>query len=188
MKNDTLRIEYGLPQISQGNPKPKQIYGWDWLKQMDQTEHVHLCPQLKSAFDAFDILDDAGPAEGPDNRMVLTIHQPWAFLIVNGIKDIENRSRKFSFTGKLWIHAGQKIDIDMIPVLQQMGIPVPDAPYLQTSGIVGVTYVKGCHLHHDSKWFNGPWGLVLDPKQSRPICFEPMRGFQGLWLAGRGRK
>ena len=36
----------------------------------------------------------------------ITIKQPWASLIVEGIKDIENRTWKTSFRGRVLIHAG----------------------------------------------------------------------------------
>ena len=34
---------------------------------------------------------------------VLTVKQPWASLIVHGIKDIENRSWKTNFRGRVLI-------------------------------------------------------------------------------------
>src|SRR5438045_8559495 len=36
----------------------------------------------------------------------LSIRQPWAWLIVNGHKPVENRSWSTKYTGKLLIHAG----------------------------------------------------------------------------------
>lgn len=38
----------------------------------------------------------------------LTIKQPWASLIVEGIKDIENRTWKTKYRGRIYIHASQK--------------------------------------------------------------------------------
>jgi hypothetical protein len=35
----------------------------------------------------------------------LSIRQPWAWLVVNGWKNIENRERRFSHRGPLLIHA-----------------------------------------------------------------------------------
>ena len=37
----------------------------------------------------------------------LSIRQPWAWLIVNGHKDIENRDWPTNFRGRLLVHAGQ---------------------------------------------------------------------------------
>lgn len=36
----------------------------------------------------------------------LTIKQPWAELIINGLKDVENRSRLTHFRGRFAVHAG----------------------------------------------------------------------------------
>jgi len=35
----------------------------------------------------------------------LTIHQPWAWAILEGIKTVENRSWRTHYRGELWIHA-----------------------------------------------------------------------------------
>jgi hypothetical protein len=37
----------------------------------------------------------------------LSIRQPWAWLIVNGQKDIENRCWKTHFRGKIYVHAAK---------------------------------------------------------------------------------
>ncbi len=36
----------------------------------------------------------------------LSVHQPWAWLIVAGFKHIENRSRRTHYRGPVLIHAG----------------------------------------------------------------------------------
>ena len=38
----------------------------------------------------------------------ITIRQPWASLIVHGIKDIENRSWQTNFRGRVLIHSSVK--------------------------------------------------------------------------------
>src|SRR5437016_10859136 len=45
-----------------------------------------------------------------ETMKALSVRQPWAWLIVNGHKDIENRSWQTKFRGKLLIHAGQRFD------------------------------------------------------------------------------
>ena len=42
------------------------------------------------------------PAPG---LMVLSMHQPWASLLVFGLKRIEGRAWPTDYTGRLWIHA-----------------------------------------------------------------------------------
>lgn len=39
---------------------------------------------------------------------VLSMHQPWASLLVYGLKRIEGRGWPSVHTGKLWIHATSK--------------------------------------------------------------------------------
>ena len=40
--------------------------------------------------------------------MCLSMHQPWAQLVVEGIKRIEGRMWATTYKGPLWIHAGAK--------------------------------------------------------------------------------
>jgi hypothetical protein len=44
-----------------------------------------------------------------DEGMCLTMHQPWASLLVYGIKRIEGRGWNTDYRGRLWIHAASKI-------------------------------------------------------------------------------
>ena len=41
---------------------------------------------------------------------VLSVRQPWAWLLVNGYKDIENRNWATEFRGRCFIHAGKNFD------------------------------------------------------------------------------
>jgi hypothetical protein len=41
-----------------------------------------------------------------DQMICLTMHQPWASLLVYGIKRAEGRGWTTDFRGRLWIHAG----------------------------------------------------------------------------------
>ena len=42
----------------------------------------------------------------------LSIRQPWAWLICKGLKDIENRDWATKVRGRVYIHAGKKLDLD----------------------------------------------------------------------------
>ena len=49
----------------------------------------------------------SGPeADKADKMTCLTMHQPWASLLVYGIKRAEGRGWNTDFRGRLWIHAG----------------------------------------------------------------------------------
>lgn len=41
----------------------------------------------------------------------LSIKQPWAWLIVHGIKDIENRHWRTKFHGRFFVHASKSFDV-----------------------------------------------------------------------------
>ena len=42
----------------------------------------------------------------PEDGICMTMHQPWASLMVRGLKRAEGREWNTSFRGTLWIHAG----------------------------------------------------------------------------------
>lgn len=111
----------------------------------------------------------------------LSVRQPWAWLIVNGYKDIENRTWQTSYRGPLLIHAGQRVDLDGIRWLRTVekdaDVVVPDA--FPTGGIVGIVTLVDCVTDHPSQWFDGPIGWVLtDPAT---IDLVPMPGRLGLF-------
>jgi hypothetical protein len=41
----------------------------------------------------------------------ISIKQPFAWLLVNGFKDLENRNWKTNFRGEILIHASKDIDV-----------------------------------------------------------------------------
>ena len=53
-------------------------------------------------------LQDQALQEMKDDGMCLSMHQPWASLLVMGIKKHEGRTWYTPYRGRLWIHAGSK--------------------------------------------------------------------------------
>ena len=51
-------------------------------------------------------------ADKADQMTCLTMHQPWASLLVYGIKRAEGRGWTTGFRGRLWIHAGIAVRLD----------------------------------------------------------------------------
>jgi hypothetical protein len=45
---------------------------------------------------------------------ILTVRQPWASLIVAGLKDVENRPWNTKYRGRLGIHAAIRFNQDAI--------------------------------------------------------------------------
>lgn len=113
----------------------------------------------------------------------LSIQQPWAWLIVNGHKDIENRNWRTNFRGPVAIHAGMKVDGVAQFDLYHGGHPVtgedlelrslvPTA--WETRGIVGVADIVDCVDRSESDWFVGRYGFVI--RNARPVPFIPCKG------------
>lgn len=103
----------------------------------------------------------------------ITIRQPWAALIVAGIKDIENRTWTTKYRGPLLIHVGAT---NWSPLSQF--VPKAAIPSLY-SCILGVVDLVDVVESHPSPWFEGPYGWVLaNPRPMRPV---PIAGRLGLF-------
>jgi hypothetical protein len=94
---------------------------------------------------------------------IITIRQPWAHLIVNGRKNIENRSWRTSYRGPVLIHAS--LNIDREDCLKH-GL---DPKTVQTGGVVGIAEITDCVQQYPSSWFRGPYGFVLRNRRSLPF-------------------
>src|ERR1700755_999823 len=95
---------------------------------------------------------------------VIVIRQPWAWLIVNGFKDIENRSWVTRYRGPLLIQASARrptsADMDDFRrYARKRGASLPEE--FDLGGIVGMVWVDDCVTRSKSKWFEGPVGWVL---------------------------
>lgn len=109
---------------------------------------------------------------------IISIRQPWATLIVRGIKDIENRSWATRYRGPVLIHASLRPSVhSLAAIVRQFGIVLPQVEFPR-GGIVGATNIIDCVDAHPSPWFEGEFGFVLD--QSRELPFTPWKGSLGL--------
>jgi hypothetical protein len=115
----------------------------------------------------------------------LTIKQPWAWAIIHGGKNVENRSWSTQHRGQLAIHAGRTEDSSGYAVLARHGI-VCDPNDLIVGAIIGVVDIVDCvwagmNAHVDrSVWADrDSWHWVL----ANPRAIDPIlcRGMQGLW-------
>jgi hypothetical protein len=111
----------------------------------------------------------------------LSIQQPWAWLIVNGYKDIENRDWSTSFRGPIAVHAGKTYDSDGEHWVRREfpEIPLPSREQLATGAIVGTANVVGCVHSSPSRWFFGKYGFCLSG--ARPCLPFAMRGRLGFF-------
>lgn len=101
--------------------------------------------------------------------LALSIRQPWAWLIVNGYKDIENRTWSTAYRGDFLVHAGKGMTRDEYFEAQMVASKImywddrtfPAFNDLPRGGIVGAAKVIDCVQRSDSPWFFGPYGFVL---------------------------
>lgn len=118
----------------------------------------------------------------------LSIRQPWAWLIVHGGKDIENRSWHTKLRGRFLVHAAQgmtrKEHAEAYQFFLESGAGQPPFDFpsfedLQCGGIVGSVELVDSVDTSDSPWYMGQKGFVLrDPK---PLPFVPLKGRLGFF-------
>jgi ASCH domain len=114
---------------------------------------------------------------------IISVRQPWAALIVNGLKDIENRTSRTNYRGALLIQASLRADdITADEIERRFGVRLSDD--LPRGGIVGVAEIVDCVRDHPSRWFNnGCWGFLL--ANARPLPLVEWRGALALRDAPR---
>lgn len=136
----------------------------------------------------------------------ISVRQPWAWLLVNGFKDIENRDWPHppSYRGRVLIHASKKLDLKLhtllirytcwSPVskyepfkgmsqeaLKRMAATYPLNMGTWTGGIVGMAEMTDVVRAHPSGWFDGPLGFVME--NASPLPFMHLKGSLGLFNA-----
>lgn len=88
----------------------------------------------------------------------LTVKQPWASLIVHGIKDIENRTWPTKFRGRILIHSskGNKFEIEMDDEQAKLAFPLliekGTEGKIPFGSIIGSVEIVDCIINHPSVW------------------------------------
>jgi len=108
----------------------------------------------------------------------ISIKQPYASLIAYGIKDIENRTWKTNFRGRIYIHASGKSAGDIRNILiQEQEMLLPNYAYLAenypTSAIIGEVDIVDCVINHPSIWAEITAGVAYNPSgfpDGLPTC------------------
>jgi hypothetical protein len=94
----------------------------------------------------------------------LSIRQPWAWLIIRGWKDVENRTWKTNYRGPLLIHTSKHWDLKELEMANRIVHPVSlsgNVEHYHLGYIIGIAELYDCVEHHDSIWFEGPYGFLL---------------------------
>jgi hypothetical protein len=120
----------------------------------------------------------------------LSVRQPWAWLIISGIKDIENRNRPTKFKGRIYIHASQTIDVENTAIgnteqwiLNRLTTEEKKRYFSEPKvrgAIIGEVDIVNCVTETTSPWFIGKYGFVL----ANPVAYKkpiPCRGALGFF-------
>ena len=128
--------------------------------------------------------------KNPVERLVISVRQPWAWLIMNGGKDIENRSWPTKVRGRVFIHASKGVTKrewqDAWDYVRQIAPDVWEkacreikAGTIERGGIVGSVEIVDCVDQSESPWYMGQYGFVLSNPE--PMPFEPLKGRLGFF-------
>ena len=119
----------------------------------------------------------------------LSIRQPWAWLIINGGKNIENRDWPTRFRGRILVHASKGMTrdewSDAWEFAQGTGASAKaieagvTRDNILRGGIIGSVEIVDCVSYSSSPWFCGKFGFVL--RDPRPMQFIPFKGQLGFF-------
>lgn len=119
---------------------------------------------------------------------VLTLKQPWATLVAEGIKEYEFRSWKTNYRGKILIHAGSGIDKNDMERFRKLNLNFPSKKImaevelvdcLELNDELNEKIINENNIAYGSKKRSGyAWKL----KNVRKINVEKeIKGQLGLW-------
>ncbi|MEL6598883.1 MAG: hypothetical protein AAGK98_13665 [Pseudomonadota bacterium] len=125
--------------------------------------------------------------------LALSVRQPWAWAIIHGGKDIENRTEGSiragnMVPGRIAIHAASGMKAEeyrwAVHKLLEVGVTCPRPDDLPRRAIIGSVTVLDIVSASESPWFGGPMGLRLANPQGCPAI--PATGALGYfnWIAG----
>jgi hypothetical protein len=121
-------------------------------------------------------------------QRILTIREPWAWLIGCGYKDVENRSWSSTSRGRTLIHAASQMADDesyarAVKLAESFGIIVPEREWFEPrlGTIVAVTSLSKMMHRSPSSWFFGPYAWSIE--WAWPVTSPRVRGQQRIWLS-----
>src|SRR5262249_58763190 len=108
------------------------------------------------------------------------LKQPWAYAILHLGKDIENRTWRSRFRGRVLLHASKTLDRAGLQSLRDAGFNVPDdLPLGAYVGEVSITECRSVEAS-SSPWALGPWCYLLEHPVAYPTPI-PGRGQLGFY-------
>lgn len=119
---------------------------------------------------------------------VITLKQPWASLVANGLKIYEFRNMNYSYRGKILIHAGKGVDREALKRVKEYNLEYPQSKILAEVEIVDCIQIDDkfnkflnnldSPIYGKKKRTGFAWKLqnvkMLD-------CKNEISGKQGIW-------
>jgi hypothetical protein len=122
-------------------------------------------------------------------QRAISIRQPWAWAVVHAGKDVENRSAtairayRPAVGRRVYVHASKgmtRAEYERaVEFMASVGVRCPAPDEFQFGGVIGSVLVVDVVERHRSRWFHGPFALVL--AEPKPMRFRPARGQLGLF-------
>ncbi len=132
-------------------------------------------------------------------RKALSLRQPWASMIIDGPKRIENRFKRTSWRGWILLHAStfwcEKYNSGVYQFCRKNGLlemtrANPDGSCTEIvrellqrvpvqGGIIGAMHITDCVDESDDPFWMGPHGYVID--QVIKLPFYPCKGSLGFF-------
>lgn len=119
----------------------------------------------------------------------ISIRQPWAWLIMHGGKDIENRCWPTRLRGRVLVHAAKGMTVEEWEHAWMFAVGSGISPNaanrgltrhtIERGGIIGSVEIVDCVTASDSPWFMGKYGFVL--RDPRPLPFVSIKGALGFF-------
>lgn len=167
-----------------------RLHGKDVACWCSPDAECHADVLLDLASKAVPTIGDAlGRPEGVPT-IALSVRQPWAWALIFGGKDIENRSEAAIRHGmraqigrRIAIHASKGMTRDEFDsardFMSSIGVCCPAAADLLRGGIIGSVAVTSVVDTHTSKWFFGPRGICIS--QPEALAFIGASGELGMF-------
>lgn len=137
----------------------------------------------------------------PEIMKVLSVREPWAWLVVNNWKNIENRTWETSYRGPLLIHSSLQFDTSAIPWMIENGFGMASVAVMdhfkiiahkksgelipenkkELGGITGVVNLTRITSGYNVSSWAQPGLRHWHVMQGKPLPFMPCKGQLQLW-------
>lgn len=119
---------------------------------------------------------------------LITLREPWAWLICTGYKACENRSQRFGHEGRVLIHAAGVMDLNTdyapaVDLARKFGVLLPEADFFKDrlGTVVGCAYFERMARGLASGWYMGAWAWPI--RWAWPVTSRKIKGQLSMWTA-----